>query len=181
MKINELVEKYQKNARINIAQTIEAQPYIGIELKRHLASLVLDNCTTIIDGEIHIDSIEKYLLFTLAVISAHTNLEFSSEDDTDHSAIDDYDTLCETGLLSKVIETFKDDYAACQEVLNMMTSDRLQNNMTLEKKLGNLLDNIQELIGDSLRHLVGNLDIDELMSDASLDQNKIINLFNTLK
>ena len=120
MKINELVKKYKENERINIANEIEAKPYIGIMQKKQIAELVLENCAYEKDGEIHINSVEKYLLFTIAVITAHTNLEFDYED---NGAIDDYDSLCESGLLIKVIDTFKDDYASCQEILNMMTAE----------------------------------------------------------
>lgn len=181
MKVQELVEKYKKNDRINIAKTIEAQTYVGIELKRKLASLVLDNCTTIVDGEIHIDSVERYILFTIAVINMHTNLEFSSNDDDEYSVIDDYDMLCESGLLIKVIDTFKDDYASCQEILNMMTADRLQDNMTIEKKLGKCLDEIQGFLGSTIAGLIDKLNIDDLVNDLPVDSGKLLDLFNLNK
>lgn len=181
MKVQELVERYQKNERIDIAKTIETQKYVGIELKRKLASLVLDNCTTIVDGEIHIDSVERYILFTIAVISMHTNLEFSREDDDGYNVIDDYDILCESGLLVKVIDTFKDDYASCQEILNMMTADRLQDNMTIEKKLGKCLDEIQGFLGSTIAGLIDKLNIDDLVNDLPVDSGKLLDLFNLNK
>jgi hypothetical protein len=181
MRVQELVERYNKNNRIDIAKEIEAQKYVGIEAKRHLASLVLDNCITVVDGEVHIDSVERYLLFTMAVISMHTNLEFSSEDDEEYGAIDAYDALCEAGLLVKVIDTFKDDYASCQEVLNMMTTDRLQDNMTIEKKLGKFLDDIQDLLGGAVSGLVDKLNIEDFMENLPVDAEKIISLLNVNK
>lgn len=181
MKVQELVERYQKNDRIDIAKTIETQKYVGIEAKRHLARLVLDNCTTVVDGEIHIDSVERYILFTMAVISMHTNLEFSNTEDDEYSAIDAYDELCESGLLVKVIDTFKDDYASCQEILNMMTADRLQDNMTIEKKLGKCLDEIQGFLGSTIAGLIDKLNIDDLVNDLPVDSGKLLDLFNLNK
>ena len=173
MKINELVEMYEKNSRIDIAKQLEVIPYVGIEYKRELAKLVLDNCTSMIDGEIHIDSVERYLLFTISVIAMHTNLEFSYEDDSKFSAIDDYDMLCKSGLLVKVIDTFKDDYASCQEILNMMTADRLQSNMTIEKKLYKFFDVIEGMLADAVNNLTEKLDLDVL---NNFDKDKLFQL-----
>lgn len=177
MKINELVEMYEKNPRIDIAKKLDTIPYISIGYKRELAKLVLDNCTSIIDGEVHIDSVERYLLFTISVISMHTNLEFSSSEDSEHNVVDDYDSLCKSGLLVKIIDTFKDDYVSCQEILNMMTADRLQDNMTIEKKLYQFLDSIQEMLSNGVNNLIENLDLDSL---AGLDQDKLMGLYNLI-
>ena len=175
MKVNELVEMYEKNPRIDIAKQLEVEKYVSIDLKRKLAELVLDNCTEVVDGEIHIDSVERYILFTIAVIGMHTNLEFSYDEDSDYGCIDEYDELCKSGLIVKIIDTFKDDYASCQEILNMMTADRLQNNMTIEKKIYKFLDMIQEILSGATDSLVEKLDVDAL---KNLDQNKLMQLYN---
>lgn len=181
MKVQELVEKYKKNQRIDIAKELDVKAYVSIAFKREMAQLVLDNCSTVIDGEIHIDSVERYILFTIAVIGMHTNLEFTYEDDQEHSSIDDYDALCESGLLVKIIDTFKDDYASCQEILNMMTADKMQSSMTIEKKIGNFLDEIQGALGESLNKLVEKLNPDKLMGNLPIDQNKLLDLYSSIK
>ena len=180
MKVNEFIEMYNKNSRIDIAKHLQVEKYVGIEYKRQMAELILDNCTTVVDGEVHIDSIERYLLFTIAVISMHTNLEFSNGEVDELSSIDDYDALCESGLLAKVIDTFQEDYMSCQEILNMMTADRLQNNMTIEKKLYKFLDEIQGIISNAVDVLTDNLDIDSL-GDLPLDQEKLVQLYNLIE
>lgn len=179
MKVKEFIEMYEKNPRIDIAKKLEVVPYIGIEYKRELANLVLDNCISIIDGEIHIDSVDRYLLFTISVIGMHTNLEFAYDETSDGSSIDDYDALCESGLLAKVIDTFKDDYASCQEILNMMTTDRLQNNMTIEKKIYKFVDAIQEILAGTVNNMVDKLDINSL-KNLQLDQNKLTKLYDLI-
>ena len=181
MKIHELVERYKKNERIDIAKAIETKQYIGIDTKRRIAQLVLENCTEVVDDEIRIDSVERYILFIITVIMAHTNLEFKNEEDEEYSSIDDYDMLCESGLLVKVIDTFKDDYASCQEILNMMTADIMQGNMTIEKKIGKFLDEIQDLLSGVVSGLVEKLNVDELMENLPFDQAKLLNLFDSVK
>lgn len=179
MRVQELVEKYNKNPRINIANEIETRQYVGIGFKQEMARLVLDGCTTVIDGEIYINSVEKYILFTLAVIGMHTNLEFAAADDDYHSAVADYDLLCESGLLIKVIDTFKDDYASCQEVLNMMTADRMQHHATIDKKIGDFLRGIENIIGDSINGLISKLNIENWDGDLPFDPSKLLELFNS--
>lgn len=177
MKANELVEMYKKNPRIDIEKILEVKKYVSIAYKREMAKLILDNCTTIVDGEVHIDSVERYMLFTIAVIGLHTNLEFIHEEDDEYSVIDDYDLLCESGILVKIIETFKDDYASCQEILNMMTTDSLQDNMTIEKKLYQFLDAIQDILSGTIDGLVDKLDIDNLQ----LDQDKLLKIYDLIE
>lgn len=176
MKVNEFIEMYEKNPRIDIAKQLEVVAYIGIEKKRELAGLVLDNCTSIVDGEVHIDSIDRYLLFTIAVIGMHTNIEFAYNDE-EYSVIDDYDKLCQSGLLVKIIDTFKDDYASCQEILNMMTADKLQDNMTIEKKLYQFLDYIQSMLASGINSITEKLDLDAL---GGIDQEKLMKLYKLI-
>ena len=174
MKVKELVEKYEKNSRINIAKEIETKPYIGIMQKKQIAELVLDNCMYFVDDEIHMDSVERYILFTITVIQAHTNLEFDYEND---AAVDDYDMLCETGLLVKIIDTFQDDYASCQEILNMVTGDRLQDSMTIEKKLYQFLDGVKYSLDEILDSFVEKINFDELQN-LPVDKNTLLSLSN---
>lgn len=174
MKVKEFVEMYKKNSRIDIAKTVETEQYIGIMQKRQIAELVLDNCTYEVDGEIHVDSVERYILFTITVIKAHTNLEFDYEN---NEAIDDYDMLCESGLLIKVIDTFKDDYASCQEILNMMTTDKLQESMTIEKKLYQFFDGIQYTLDETLNSIVEKIDLD-VLKGLPIDKNSLSSLVN---
>ena len=180
MKVKELVEKYNNNQRIDIAKELEVNQYISIALKREIAHLVLENCSTVVDGETHIDSVEKYILFTITVISTHTNLEFSDEHDEDYSPINDYDALCQSGLLVKIIALFQDDYAACQEILNMMTVDKMQNNMTIEKKIYKFFDTIEDVLSGEVNHLSNELNLDNIMGELPAGKDALVELRNIL-
>lgn len=179
MKINEFIEMYNNNPRINIEKELDVQKYVSILAKRQMAELILDNCTSIVDGEVHIDSVDRYILFTITVVGLHTNLEFADDDDDEYSAIDDYDALCESGLLVKIIDTFKDDYVACQEVLNMMTADRLQDNMTIEKKIYQFVDAIENILSNATDTLVEKLDSG--FGDVKFDQDGLRKLYNLIE
>ena len=180
MKVMEFVEMYKKNSRIDIEKCLEVKKYISIVQKRQIAELVLSNCTSIVDGAVRVDSVERYLLFTIAVISMHTNLEFVSTEDEDYDAINDYDILCESDLLVKIIDTFKDDYASCQEILNMMTADMVQSSVTIEQKIGKFLDGVQEILDKATNSLVEKINMDDLLGNLQLDQAKLLDVYNLI-
>lgn len=180
MKVQELLKMYKNNPRIDIAKQLDVKKYTSIAYKREMAKLVLSNSISIVDGEVHIDSVERYILFTIAVIGMHTNLEFSYEDDNERTSIDDYDELCESGLLVKIINTFQEDYVACQEVLNMMTSDIMQDNLTIEKKIYKFLDYIQDILSDAINGVVEKLDTN-LLNDLQLDKDDLHKIYDAIR
>lgn len=165
MKINELLEMYKKNQMINLKNVLEVEEYISTPLKRHMCDLVLDSCIEDVDGVLHIDSLDRYILFTIAVISMHTNLEFSIDSDGTTS-IDEYDELNKIGLIDKIINTFKTDYEACKVMLDMLTNDRMKNQETLEKKIIRFLNSIQQDL-DSLNNLENKEDILNLLENLT--------------
>lgn len=155
-----------------LKKTLEIKDYISFKEKKVIAQTVLANCSTIKDGVVSIDSIQKYILFTMAMIASYTNLE--SDEDT--SISEEYDMLCsynvEGGtLLDAIIKTFEFEYMRCNDILNMMTADLLAEN-NIEKQVGKFLSNISDKInklGDGLIEKLGDfnmdlgqIDIDEL-------------------
>lgn len=176
MKVNEFVEKFKKNKMLDIKKELEVKEYIGIAAKEELARVVLDNCTTEINNEIHINSLERYLLFIISVINIHTNLDFSDED---NSALDDYDALCENGLIDKIIGTFKEDYDACEIVLNMMTTDRLQSSMTIEKKIYSFFDNVSEIVQHATDSLLDIIKINA-NGEVGIDTDSLLDIYNAI-
>lgn len=180
MKINELVEKYKKNKMLDLKKELEVEEYISIAAKEQLARAVLDNCTTEVNNEVHINSLERYILFIISVIGMHTNLDFSDEGNDNYSALDDYDALCEIGLIDKIINTFKTDYDACEVVLNMMTTDRLQNNMTIEKKIYDFLDGIRDILQNAMGDLLSNVKLSP-DDEAGLNTNKLLEIYKAIQ
>lgn len=176
MKVNKFVEKFKKNKMLDIKKELEVKEYIGIAEKEKLARVVLDNCTTEINNEIHINSLERYLLFIISVINTHTNLDFSDED---NSALDDYDALCENGLIDKIIGTFKEDYDACEIVLNMMTTDRLQSSMTIEKKIYSFFDNVSEIVQHATDSLLDIIKINA-NGEVGIDTDSLLDIYNAI-
>ena len=179
--INEFKEKKVMNSKVNenavsdyIKQALEVRDYIPFVEKQSIAQIVLESCSHIKDSVITIDSIQKYIIFTITVLSTYTNLEF----DGDNNDLDSYDALCsyqigDNTLLDEIVKTFEKEYIRCNDILNMLTADLLAEN-NIEKQVGKFLSGISKKInnlGDSLIDKLGdfNIDLNQLDIDKLSD------------
>ena len=156
-----------------IKKTLEVKEYVPFVEKRELCTYVLNACNTIDDsGLVKVDSVSRYLIFTISVISKYTNLEFSSgEDDVD--SIDEYDMLCQYNLLNNILDVIGAEYTSCNNVLNMMMSDIVANNNTVENVLANAMRKITdsvENVADTLSEKIESLELD--LSQFDIDKFK---------
>ena len=191
MKINEFIEKFKNDKVTNskvapnavndyLKKTLEVKDYVPLVEKQSIAQVTLETCSHIKDGVISIDSIKKYIIFTITVLSTYTNLEF----DGDEIGIDNYDILCsykvdDNTLLDTIIKTFEVEYVRCNDILNMMTADLMAEN-NIEKQVGKFLSNISEKIngfGDLLIEKISDFDIDL----DQLDIDKLANIISKIK
>lgn len=151
MTIQDFVSDYKAKNFMNNKQGIEDRvkwiqkelditTYLPFAEKRELCKQVLDACCTKENGLVKVDSVTRYILFTISVISKYTNLEFDSGEDYD--SLDEYDLLCESRLLNPILELIGDEYATCNNLLNMMLDDIVSNNNTVEAVLGHTLGKI---------------------------------------
>ena len=168
--INEFKAKKIMNTQIKpnaigeyLKKELEVRDYVPFVEKQSIAQIVLESCANIKDSVIAIDSIQKYIIFTVTILSTYTNLEFNG----DESDLDSYDALCsyqigEGTLLDEIVKTFEKEYVRCNDILNMMTADLMAEN-NIEKQVGKFLFGISEKIndlGDSLIDKLGDFNID---------------------
>lgn len=174
MTIAEFIQNYKNKNFMNTPQGIQERiewikkelgltPYLPFAEKRELCKKVLDVCCTKENGLVKVDSVTRYILFTISVISKYTELEFSSDEDYD--SLDEYDMLCESRLLNPILELIGDEYATCNNMLNMMLEDVIANNNTTEAVLGHALDKVS----NALDGLIGTLatKVEEMELDLS--------------
>ena len=191
MKINEFVENYKAKRFMNTKQGVDervewiknelgVKEYLPFAEKQVIAKTVLADCANIEDGVIAIDSVDKYISFTMAMLATYTTLE--SDEDTTLS--EEYDALCsikvEDGtLLDAIIKTFEVEYVRCNDILNMMTADLLAEN-NIEKQIGKFLSSLSDKInkfGDGLIEKIGDMNMDL----NQLDIDKLINMIGKIK
>lgn len=181
MKVQNFIDDFKSSKVVNsqikpnavgeyIKKTLEVKDYVPFAEKRELCAQVLNACNTKDDsGLIKVDSVSRYIIFTLSIISKYTNLEFSSgEDEID--SLDEYDMLCQADLLNPILDVIGAEYTTCNNMLNMMMEDIMTNNNTIENvigavlgKLGDSIDDFITVISDKVESM--NLDLNQIDID----------------
>ena len=182
MTIREFIEDFQAkkimNSKVNehavseyIKKELEVKDYVPFAEKRELCARVLNACNKKEDsGLVKVDSVSRYIVFTVSILSKYTNLEFSSGNE-EFNSLDEYDMLCQSGLLNAILDVIGTEYTTCNNILNMMMSDIEANNNTIENvvaailgKLGGSVDNLINVFADKIESMeldLSQIDIDK--------------------
>lgn len=159
-----------------LRKELEVKEYLPFADKRELCKKVIDACCTKENGLVKVDSVTRYITFTISIIAKYTNLEFSSGEDEEYDSLDEYDMLCQNKLLNPILAIIGEEYEACNSLLNMMMDDVIANNNTVEAVLGHALGKVS----DSLDDLIGTFA--DKVEEMELDLNQIdIDKFDKLK
>lgn len=180
MKVVDFIKSYKDkrimNTRIDenavekyITTTLGVKSYLPFAAKRELCSTVLNACCTENGGIIEVDSVSRYILFTIKMLTTYTDLEFENDGDLD--ALDQYDLLCQNNLLNPILGCIGAEYETCNNMLNMMMADLDANNNNVAAVLNSaaqkLLDMVEDL-KDVLAEKVESMQLDL----SSLDKYK---------
>lgn len=178
MKISEFIEVVgkEKNKKMNVI--LETKKYLPVSDKKNLVQAVLDSCVSIENGFVKVNSLDKYIMFTIAIISSYTNLEFGADGD----ALGDYDLLCESNLLDAVLETFAVEYERVNNILNMMLADIMREN-SVEASIASTaftINNVLDGVADALKEKINSFNLQ--MNDLDMDSiNKFFEMLNINK
>ena len=176
--INEFYEKKIQNTKLNehaisdyLKKELEIKAYIPFRTKREIAEIVVAQNTDWVDGIKKHDSVNAYISFIIASLTAHTNLEFSSD------PVEDYDLLAESGLLPQIIAEFEASHTECDIILKMVLAMELEDN-NINALVGKFLNNILQKLdgaGDALKNMLGNIDLKEILG-ANFNNEDLANL-----
>ena len=183
MKVNKFIEDIKKNpAQANVVcKKIVKTKYIPVLEKRQLAELVYANSISEENGLVKVDSLSKYLIFTLLMLTRYTELEFSVDENgaATEEAIAEYDALCENDLVNKIIAEFADDYARANEIVNYVFQDNLAVVNTTEAIVGRAANGLLNIVGGLANVLADK--VDEMNFDLSeLDFDQLGNVMSLL-
>jgi hypothetical protein len=163
MKILEFVTTYKKCESDYLKEnyvkdTLDIKNYISIIEKINLMKRVViattyeKNSEGKNTGNVHVDSVSRYLLFTLSVIDAYTNLEVDFI-----NIIEEYDLLAKENLIRVIFEKIpENELAEIQTILDMQFNDAIQNNLSIHGFIQNQLGRFVEL-GSNLKPMLGKL------------------------
>lgn len=157
MKITELCEKIKTSQIKNTAykpdaiedfliKNIEFKSYLPFIEKRELCTKVLETACKKNGGLVEVDSVSRYILFTMSMITHYTNLTFENNEDLD--SLDCYDLLCENNLLNPILDCIGGEYAVCNNMLNMMMGDIVANNNNAVTVLNEAATQLLDIVDD---------------------------------
>lgn len=168
MKINEFIESLGALRNKSIKAVIETKDYLPFAEKKALAERIVDACCIEENGNIKINEIDKYMVFTVECIKTYTNLEF---DEDINIATEEYDELCKHGALNDIIGSFAEEYKIILELVKMQTDYVMQNN-TVEYQFAKFLTGIGGSVDSLLNSFASKVDQFDLNS-LGLDQDGI--------
>ena len=161
--INEFKSKKIMNTQIKpnavvdfICEKIEIKKYLPFEKKRELCYEVLEASCTQNGAIIEVDSVSRYIIFTIKILTEYTNLEFENTDGED--PIDQYDMLCENGLLNPILGVIAVEYEKCNDILNMMMADIDANNNNVAAVFDKALKKVADSVDGFINTLSNKLD-----------------------
>lgn len=178
MKINEFVKKVttkgympatvdQQNEKLK--KDLEVKSYLSIKDKKKLVEQIVDDTIIYDSGLFKFNGIDQLVYYNMRCIEAYTNLELS--DDIEN----DYDLLCQSGLMNKILATFENEYTEILSLLQMQCDYILLDNSITAKVnvLLSVVTNGVDKLSDSI--------IDTLKNIKLEDMQKITELISTMK
>lgn len=145
-----------------LKKELEIKTYLPFRRKREIVELVVEQNIEWVDGIKKNDPINQFIGFVVAMLSAHTSLQFSDD------PVADYDLLAESGLLNLIIEEFRTSYDECDVLLKMALASELEDN-NINVLVGRFLNGIlQKLdsVGEVFKDKLGNIDIERALGGA---------------
>ena len=182
MIIQEFVQKFKEakvtNSKLNehavsdyLKKELEIKTYLPFRYKREIVEMVVEQNIEWVDDIKKVDAINQYVAFVTAMLSAHTNLDFSDD------PVADYDLLAESGLLNLIIEEFRTSYDECDVLLKLALAAELEDN-NINVLVGRFLNNILgklDVVSEIFKDKFGNIDIGQMFGGA-FNQEDLANL-----
>lgn len=172
MKVTEFVKEFQEkkimDTKINthavsdyIKENLNIKTYLPFRVKRQIVETVVSKNIEQIDGVKKVDPFNEYVGFVVAMLGAHTSLEFSED------PVTDYDLLAESKLLPLIIAEFQESYDECNILLKMARDIELSDN-NLESIIARFLDSIfnkLDVFSETLKNTFGDINIKDIIGD----------------
>lgn len=173
MKINDFVMKATGKGYMPVAvnqqdeklkKDLEVKTYLSIKDKKKLVDKIIEDTIMYDSGLFKFNGIDQFISYNMRCVEAYTNLELS--DDLE----EDYDALCSTGLLPKILKTFEGEYQAILSLLQMQCDYILLDN-SIAAKVNTILDNINKSVNKAA-DFIGNIKPEDIQKIAALMQSR---------
>lgn len=131
MKVNEFVQKASAKGYMPITvneqndklkKDLNIKSYLGIKEKKVLIDDIVNDTIIYENGLMKFNGIDQFVVFNMKCIEAYTDLELGEDIE------EDYDALCKSGLLNKILRTFEEEYNSVLSLLQMQCDYILMDN-----------------------------------------------------
>ena len=164
MRVSEFITKANKVESAQLLKSmLEVKEYLPFNEKKALAKRIVEASLIEEDGFIRVDEISKYLIFTIELIKAYTNLEFDEDLDV---AAEEYDILAREGKLNTVLGFFESEYNTILSFTQMEADYIMQQNSVeyqvtkLFSQVGSSVSQLSDTLADKIENFdIGNLGI----------------------
>ena len=171
MLIKELTEKMTIGDCPSLDEILEIRTYLPIAEKKAICETILDRCYSIEDGVLLCNSVLKRIMFELAMVKYHTDLDIEIDSE------DDYDELQQSSINFRW--GYAADYVECEEILYEM-EEELKSQYSIETSIARLSNRLAENIEgvvSVITNKVNNLDTNAFGFESA-DIDKIKTLLN---
>lgn len=98
------------------------------------------------NGDLHIDSIRKYINYVFTILRYYTNIDVDES-----NFMHEYDALSEYGLIDKIVKIIPEDYIkTLDSVISMKTQDVMTNEYEIHSYINKQLTKLYPHIGNAL-------------------------------
>lgn len=178
IKIDDLIKGYDRLQSVQakerfLKEKIKYTEYTNFEIACFYADKIIANSMFDKNGDIKVDSCQKYLQYIFALLSFYTNVDVHAE-----QWILEFNKLRRYGLLEKIIEGIPEaEVNTLDAVLEMKSNDAMTNYYNIQnwatKKLGEFYPFIAKGINEMLESLSKSIE--------NLDEEKIRQILENIK
>lgn len=140
----------------NLKDMLEIRTYIPIAEKKAVLETVLDTYCTVDDGVVACDYVLKKMVFELAMLKYHTNLDIDITSDAD------YDDMKQADV--DFTDVYYDDYQECKQLLDCMEYE-LRSQYSIEASIAGLTHKLSDGIGrivNAAERKISDFDVNQL-------------------
>jgi hypothetical protein len=161
MTINEFTKKATARGYMPISadeqiaklkKELDVKNYLGIRAKKGLVQEIVNETIIYENGLFKFNAIDQFIVLNMFAIRAYTNLQIENIED-------DYDLLCESGLMNKVLATFESEYKEILSLLQMQCDYVLMDNSVtaqfnvLFEAAANAINKFSDSAGDMFKNI----------------------------
>lgn len=172
-----LVKEYNKRSSIKLKKeflkvVVKTKPYLNYGKKMFLADTII-NTSCLKDGNVHIDSCKKYILYIYTLIKYYTNIDIK-----ENQLLIQYDLLDEFGLVEEILELIPEkEIVTFKTILEMKQDDLMTNRYGTHAYITEQVERVRTVapeINKAFAPFVETL----TKKLETLDENKIENMLN---